>query len=137
MGNTISINDGLKVYDIVNQDGEFVGQFKINPADAGMVERYKKGIKNLEESLKKYSGMEDSMNSFIEMQDLVVKELEHIVGNDSVSVFFEVMGAFSPQGEQLYYEKVLDIIVGIIDEENKKTRQAMEKRIEKYAKKYQ
>ena len=137
MGNTISINDGLKVYDIVNQDGEFVGQFKINPSDAGMVERYRHGIQRLEESLKKYSDIEDTMNSFIEMQDIVVKELEYIVGNDSVSVFFKVMGAFSPQGDQLYYEKVLDIIIGIIDEENKKIKQAMEKRIEKYAKKYQ
>lgn len=137
MGNIISINDGLKTYDIVNQNGEFVGQFRINPSDAGMVERYKHGIQRLEESLKKYSDIEDTMNSFIEMQDIVVKELEYIVGNDSVNVFFKVMGAFSPQGDQLYYEKVLDIIIGIIDEENKKIKQAMEKRIEKYAKKYQ
>ena len=42
MGNTITINNGLKIYDIADQNGEVIGQFKINPTDAKMVERYKK-----------------------------------------------------------------------------------------------
>lgn len=137
MGNTITINDGLKVYDIENQHGEVIGQFKINPTDAKMVDRYKESLKKLESLKDKYSDSEDSMEAFADMQKDVVDELVHIVGNDSVLVFFNVMGAFSIQNGEFYYEKVLDIIAGIIEKEGNKEKLAMKKRIEKYGKRYQ
>lgn len=137
MGNTIDINDGLKEYDIQNQHGEIIGCFKINPTDAGMVDRYNKSMKKLEDLKNKYSASDDSIDSFVSMQNDVVAELVYIVGNDSVLDFFKVMGAFSLQNGQFYYEKVLNIIAGIIKKEGNKEKQAMKQRINKYAKRYQ
>ena len=64
-------------------------------------------------------------------------ELVYIVGNNSVNIFFEIMGAFSLQDGQYYYEKILEIIGGIINEEGLKEKQKMNQRIKKYAKRYQ
>lgn len=136
MGNTITINNGLKVYDIADQDGKVIGQFKINPTDSEMVDRYKESLKTLESLKEKYSGSDDSVESFVAMQNDVVEELVYIVGNDSVLEFFKVMGAFSLQNGQFYYEKVIEIIGNIIKEHGTKEQQALKKRIEKYGKRY-
>ena len=137
MGNTIKLNDGFKVYDIENQHGEIIGQFKINPTDGKMVGRYNEAIKRLEDVPKQFEGAEDEIALFVELQEVIEKELLYIVGNDSVKVFFEVMGAFSIIDGQLYYEKVLEIIGGIINEEGQKRQQAMKQRIKEYGKRYQ
>lgn len=136
MGNTITINDGLKVYDIANQHGEVIGQFKINPTDGKLVKRYNEAMERLEEALKQIDRTKEEIALFAELQDLIEKELLYIVGNDSVEIFFKVMGAFSIVEGQFYYEKVLEIIGGIINEEGQQRQQAMKKRIEEYGKRY-
>lgn len=137
MGNTININDGLKVYDIANQDGKVIGQFKINPTDGKIVERYETSLKKLNGLKQKYKNSDNDLKAFIELQKTVENEFVYIVGNDSVKVFFEVMGAFSLQDGQFYFEKVIEIIGGILNEEGEKHKKAMKKRIDKYAKRYQ
>lgn len=136
MGNTIKINNGLKIYDIEDQNGNIIGQFNINPTDAGMVKRYSESLKSFEDIKKEYINKEAGVETFVELQERVVNELCNIVGNDSVKVFFEVMGAFSLQDGKLYFEQVYEIIGNIIQEEGKKQKAKMRKRIEDYGKKF-
>ena len=47
MGNVITIDDGLKTYDIVNKSGKLLGQFSFNPSDTGLINRYKEVSVNI------------------------------------------------------------------------------------------
>lgn len=140
MSEQIKIDTGLKVYDIVNLDGEKIGVFKFNPNDTGIVRRYEEVLKHLE-SVKIEMGNEEenenSFDTFIRLEDEVKAQMRYLIGNDSSDVFFEVTGAFSmlPTGE-LYIEQIIGAIGGLIKSEGENRKKLLRKKIEKYTNKY-
>ena len=60
MANKIIINDGLKTYDIENQDGKLLGQFSFNPSDTNIIHRYNDVVKSLEEFAKQIDKKEEA-----------------------------------------------------------------------------
>lgn len=140
MSEQIKIDTGLKVYDIVNLDGEKIGVFKFNPNDTGIVRRYEEVLKHLE-SVKIEMGNEEenenSFDTFIRLEDEIKTQMRYLIGNDSSDVFFEVMGAFSmlPTGE-LYIEQIIGVIGGLIINEGEKRKELLRKKVEKYTRKY-
>lgn len=114
---SIKIESGVKSYNITDQNGNPVGTFCFNPADTGLIERHTEVLKHFLQMKNEIQEKKIDPELFVELQDRAVNELVYFVGNDSVKVFFKIMGAFSLQGGQFYYEKVLDIIAGLIKKE--------------------
>lgn len=133
---SIKIESGVKEYNIENQRGEFIGVFTFNPSDADLPRRYNETLKAFQAMKLSCSGKNVDLDEFVEIQKQAVEQLCYFVGNDSVKVFFEVMGAFSMQNGQFYYEKVLDIIAGIITSESNTQSSKLKNKIKKYARKH-
>lgn len=138
MGNTIVINDGIKTYEIKNQRGELLGEFSFNPSDSNLIERYTEGMKRLQEKEKEL--LDNSAKTAEEMiaEDNFVKDTIDDIFNANISEkFFSIMGVRSVINGKFYFEFVLETIGRIIREEGQRQQKAMQKRIDKYAKRYQ
>lgn len=133
---SIKIESGVKEYNIENERGEFIGVFTFNPSDADLPRRYNETLKAFQTMKLARCKKDISIEEFNEVQEQAIEQLCYFVGNDSVKVFFKVMGAFSMQNGQFYYEKVLDIIAGIITNESNAQASKLKNKIKKYAKKY-
>lgn len=137
MGNTITINDGLKTYEIKNQKGELLGEFSFNPMDSNLIERYNEGIKKLEAKEKEMSGKKDlSLEEIIEEDNFIKQTIDEILNAPVSEKFFSIMGVRSVINGKFYFEFVLEVLGRIIKEEANKQKLAMQKRIEKYGKKF-
>ncbi len=138
MGNTIVINDGVKTYEIKNQKGELLGEFSFNPSDSNLIERYTEGVKRLQEKEKELVNNSAKTAEEIIAEDDFVKETIDEIFNANISEqFFSIMGVRSVINGKFYFEFVLETMGRIIKEESRKQRKAMQKRIDKYAKRYQ
>lgn len=137
MGNTITLNDGLKTYEIKNQNGELLAKFSFNPTDSDLMTRYNSGIKNLE--LKENELMqkgEQTIEDVIEEDNYIKKTIDEIFNAPVSDSFFSIMGVRSLVGGRFFFEFVIETLGKIIKEENQNQMSEMKKRIEKYGKRY-
>lgn len=138
MGNTITINDGLKTYEIKNQKGELLGEITFNPMDENIIERYNDGLKKLEAKEKEFKQKKEQTIEDVIAEDNFIKQTIDEIFNASVSEkFFSIMGVRSVVSGKFYFEFVIEVLGRIIKEEGNKQKLAMQKRIEKYGKRYQ
>lgn len=138
MGNTITINDGLKTYEIKNQKGELLGEITFNPMDANIIERYNDRIKKLEAKEKEFKQKkEQTIEDVIEEDNFIKQTIDEIFNAPVSEKFFSIMGVRSVVNGKFYFEFVIEVLGRIIKEEGNKQKLAMQKRIEKYGKRYQ
>lgn len=140
MGNVIKVEDGLKTYDIVNQEGKLLGQFTFNPSDTGIILRHEEVIKDLEK-LQLNIPTDDSENSFgkalKELEEVVYEKIDYLVGADVAKTFFSIMGPFSPLASGQYFiETVLNAIGGAIQAETGERVKKVNSKIAKHTAKY-
>lgn len=137
MSKQIKIDNGLMVYDVVNQNGTKIGEFSFNPYDTGLAKRFVEVLMNIGKMKSNFENNGDSLAGFIELQNEVEAQMIYLLGNESANVFFDVMGAFSllPSGE-FYIEHILSIIGKLLKDEAEKRKRAMEKKISRHKEKY-
>lgn len=139
MANKIIINDGLKTYDIENQDGKLLGQFSFNPSDTNIIHRYNDVVKSLEEFAKQIdkkeeAEIEDVLN---EVEPLIFEKIDFLLNANISEKFFSIMGPFSPLESGKYYiESVIDAIGQAIQQETGKRVEKMNGKIRKHTSKY-
>lgn len=139
MANKIIINDGLKTYDIENQDGKLLGQFSFNPSDTNIIHRYNDVVKSLEEFAKQIdkkeeAEIEDVLN---EVEPLIFEKIDFLLNANISEKFFSIMGPFSPLESGKYYiESVIDAIGQAIQQETGKRVEKMNGKIKKHTSKY-
>lgn len=138
MGNTITINDGLKTYEIKNQKGELLSEISFNPNDSDLMERYSEGLKKLKSKENEfYKDGKQSIEDMIAENEFVKQTIDEIFNAPVSEKFFSIMGVRSIINGKFYFEFVLEALGRIIKEEGNKQKMAMKKRIEKYGKRYQ
>ena len=117
MGNTITLNDGLKTYEIKNQNGELLAKFSFNPTDSDLLRRYNNGIKNLELKEKELAQKgEQTIEDVIEEDNYIKKTIDEIFNAPVSDSFFSIMGVRSLVGGRLFFEFVIETLGNIIKE---------------------
>ena len=135
MGNRIVIDDGLKTYDIVNKQGEVLGQFSFNPSDTNIVHRYEKIYTELSALEPSESG--DSLEALKELERVAQEKIDYLLGAKVSENFFAIAGAFSPLESGKYYiESVLDAIAQAIMAETGERVKKINKKVQKHTGKY-
>lgn len=131
----ISINSGLKTYDIQNQDGEVIGQFTFNPFDTGLI--YRVGV--FEEKLKRalQKKIKDA-KGLGELEALIKKEIDRLFKAPVSKTFFGIMGPLSPMpGGECFAEVVVGELVTIVKAEREAVLKKDVEKMEEYLKDYE
>lgn len=140
MSNKITINAGFKTYDLVNEKDELLGQISFNPSDTNITQRYKKVVEELEKmdiSEKPSNEAEDLIESIRKVDEIIYEKINYLTNADIAETLFSIMGPFSlmPTG-QYFVEYIMEVIGNIITQETGARVKKMNKRIQKYTKKY-
>ena len=135
-GNVIFIDDGSKIYDIVNKNGKRLGKFEFRPADTNIIKRYEEVVKfynsyNVPEG--KVLGVEEQNK----IEKEVIDKMSYLIGADAEEAFFTILGAFSPLASgELFIENVLKSISKVIEQELAVRTSKVQRRVNKYVAKY-
>lgn len=137
MGNVIKINDGLKTYDIVNQDDKLLGQFSFNPSDTNIVHRHAEVVDALEKIEipdRQESDIESTLKS---IESVIFERINYLLGADVSNTFFSIMGPLTPLANgQFFIETVLDAIGQAIQSETGERVKKINNKISKHTSKY-
>lgn len=137
MGNVITIDDGLKTYDIVNKSGKLLGQFSFNPSDTGLINRYKEvsaNIIDLGKRLSKENGTNEEKNRIAE--DFIKEQFDYLFNTNISETFFSIMGPLSLLGDQTFTEVVMNAVANVVKKESGVHLKKLEMRINKHTSKY-
>lgn len=109
------IDDGVKDYAFKNNRNEIFADFSFNPADTGIVERYKNMIKFFQSYDYEYEG---DMLDFIEKFNADVKERFALLLGTSADGLFMKYSPMSIMGNgDFYAEVILEQVGKIIEKE--------------------
>lgn len=138
MGNAINIvlDDGLQSYTFSNNDGEIFAEFKFNPADASIVERYDDVVEVFNKiDLKKED--EDIKDTMRTISDTFKEQFNYLLNRDVSEGLFKVYSPVTIFANGDFFAEVILTQVGkIIEKEMNVRLQKKAKKIEKYTKKY-
>lgn len=131
--NDIIIDDGIKVYNIKNKQGKYLGKFEFRPADTNIVNRYKEVVDYFNHLTIPDGESEETVKR---VEKEVVEKMNYLIGGDAEKSFFSILGAFSVlESGELFLENVLGAIAGVIEREFS-VRATRMKRRNKYVSKY-
>nr|DAU92286.1 MAG TPA: hypothetical protein [Caudoviricetes sp.] len=130
--NTIVIDDGSKEYDIKNHYGENLAVFRFRPADTNIISRY--------EEVQQYFAnfTTDEKETVTECEQRVIEKMDYLMGADTGSTFFSILGPFSPMANgKLFVEVCMDTLCDVINKEFDGRIKRTQSRVSKYTQKYQ
>lgn len=137
MGNVITIDDGIKTYDIANKEGEILSSFSFNPSDTNIVDRYEKAVEKLAEFIPSIQSAEKEVELFKELDAEVSKIIDGIFNSNISERFFCIMGPFSPMEDgRFFLEVALESVGKVIESEIGKRVSKMNSKIQKHTSKY-
>lgn len=140
MGNVIKINDGLKTYDIQNQDGKLLGQFSFNPADTNIIKRYNDAVEKFSsifDEIKEMGEEPDTTELFEKLDKKTYELIDGIFNADVSSNFFNVMGPFSPLASgEFFVASVIGAIGQALEAEIGERVKKVNSKINKHTSKY-
>lgn len=140
MGNTFNLGVKQKKYDIVDLDGNVLGQFSFNPSDTNLKQRYKEVSKELNEIEKEVEKKKQDNPDFDELDiydSIVYEKINYLLAADVAKHFFSIMGPFSLLEEGGFFvESVLSGLGNLIQEEMEKRKSKTEEKIRQHTAKY-
>ena len=140
MSEQIKIDNGIKTYDIVDKNGKFFCQIEFNPSDTDFVKRYeevKRRLSLLKNDFGKNTEKKSISVQLNELDAIVYEQIDYLLNAKVSESIFSIMGPFSPLSSgEFFFENVLNAISIIIKKEADKNTAKVEKRINKYTRKY-
>lgn len=140
MGNVVTIDDGIKTYDIQNKEGKLLGQFSFRPSDTGIVHRHAevvKALENLEMNISTKDEEKSLDEALKEVEAVIYEKINYLLDADVAEAFFSIMGPLSPlESGQYFIESVLDAIGQAIQQETGERVKKIQHKIQKYTGKY-
>lgn len=129
------IDDGVKDYVFKNNKGDIFAEFSFNPADTGIVERYKEII----DFFKEYNyDIEGDTFDFIEKFNAEIKEkFAYMLGANADGLFMKYTAMSIMGNGDFYAEVILDQVGQIIEKEMGVKFAEKKARIQKATAKYQ
>ena len=135
-GNVIVIDDGSKIYDIVNKNGKWPGKFEFRPADTNIIKRYEEVVE-FYNNYKVSEGKELTVEERNKVEKEVIDKMSYLIGADAEEAFFTILGAFSPLASgEFFIENVLKSISKVIEQELAVRTSKVQRRVNKYVAKY-
>lgn len=135
-GNVIVIDDGSKIYDIVNKNGKWLGKFEFRPADTNIIKRYEEVVE-FYNNYKVPEGKDLTVEERNKVEKEVIDKMSYLIGADAEEAFFTILGAFSPLASgEFFIENVLKSISKVIEQELAVRTSKVQRRVNKYVAKY-
>lgn len=130
--NTIVIDDGSKEFTIENQYGETLAVFRFRPTDTNIISRF-------EEVQKFFENFTTGENESVQdCEQRVIKQIDYLVGADTGSSLFSILGPFSPMANgKLFVEVCMENLCEVISKEFDVRIEKTQSRVSKYTQKYQ
>lgn len=138
---SINFDEGYKEYEI-NGDPERI--IRVDTADYGLVERFKKAEKHINEELKKYDGIkiksdgsadtddETAAQMIADLGEFIKSEINYIFNADVSKIVFGNASPLSTRKGVPMYERFVNATLPIIESDLKAEATASEKRVAKY-----
>lgn len=141
MGNTIQINDGSEVFDIVNTRGELLGQFTFIPSDFDIVRRYEETVQKFEEMQKaieeKTEQEEPGVEYLKELDAEMGKQVDYLFNAPVSEKFFSITSPFTVLNSgEFFVENVINAIRSVVEQKRDVKLKAVENHVKKYTDKY-
>lgn len=139
MSNQITIFDGFKTYELVNQDKKVLGEISFNPTDANIAKRYEEVVEQLEKIDMDINieNPEEITKELKKVDEIIYEKINYLVDADIADTLFSIMGPYSLMPSGLFFvEYILEVIGKIISKETGVRVKKMNKRIQKHTKKY-
>jgi hypothetical protein len=135
-GTCISVDDGSKVYDIVNQRKEKLGQFVFSPADVGIVERYEDALKEFDDIQNNLEGTNDASAVSV-ASDRMKIAIDKLFNADVSGSFFSITSPFTLlESGEFFVVNVLNAVKAVIEKETGTRLNRAKTRASKYTQKY-
>lgn len=160
----IRVNDGSKIYQIVNQNNEELGVFRFNPTDMGMLEKYNDVVERISKVLQGLGGGETEVPALPapegegkapvdegedpaaavsllsrqtkEAMDEIKAAVDELFGYDTSS-FWAVCSPLTPLANgQFFIENVMDAVAQVIEKEMGQRAKKVQSKMRAYTAKY-
>lgn len=140
----IVVDDGIQRIPITNLHGDEVGEFKFNPTDMGIIQRYNEFAKNFEtvvEPLERLSDAPgDGGEEYNKAQEAALNDaterlyeaVNKLFNGDMASAFFGKIHPFSLVDGEFYCTKALEAVRVFISEQFDEQANRINKRVNKY-----
>jgi hypothetical protein len=133
------IDDGSRRVPIVNQYGDEVGEFYLNPTDIGIYERYQTMGEEVEQIMSPLSGTEkiENMEQFVEATKEIKARLfaavDKLFGYEGAAArLFGNRHPLSPVGGAFYFQLVLELVAKEINAAFDAETEAFSANVKKY-----
>jgi hypothetical protein len=140
MSNVITIDDGLKTYDIVNKSGKLLGQFSFNPSDTNIIRRHAEVISSLEkisENIPEDVEEENGTEALKKIEEIIYEKVDYLLNADVAREFFAIMGPMTLlENGQFFVENVIDAIGQAISAETGARVKKLNTKVRKHTSKY-
>lgn len=134
MAERIKINTGCKVYEIEDQDGNVLGEFKFIPTDTGIVERYENVRESMAQISKAIEG-KDIKEAIAETERTIREKLDYLFNAPVSDSFFSVAAPLTPLASgETFAEQIISAVGMIISKELAERKEAIDRSREKVKK---
>ena len=138
----IVVDEGYKLIKVQNNLGELIGQFRFNPTDINIVNRYNEvadkfggvvePLENANITKDGEGGDEDSVKLLNEAEDRMIEMLDYLLNTDSRSAFFSRTHLFTPTDGKFYCENVIESVGTFISKKFDAELKKVSSRVEKH-----
>ena len=126
----IHFDDGFKTY-VLNDDESKI--IKVNVTDFGIIDRFEKVRKDLEELADKTTLTQSTDESEMQQTDRIIREkINYIFGSDVSSAAFGSVYCFSPSNGMPVFVNFINAVMPVIEKEMKIETDKMQLNIDKY-----
>ena len=144
----IVIDDGYRRIPLTNRDGLEVGYFYFNPTDFNIINRYNDLVSNFEYILEPLNSIPDApenssdeyngehIEAVEKAKERLFEAIDNLFQADASKAFFGKVHPFSSWDGRFYCEIVIEAVGKFISEQMKRETAKLNKRVEKYTKKY-
>lgn len=134
----LTIDTGVLTIALEDTSGESLGEFKFNPSDTDILKRYKKVTEWFENVDFSDAGTDDEkIDAVIELSEGIKKQFDYLLGYNASETVFARCGALTLVGDgDMYFEKVLEGIAGVVEKTMKQRVAKKKAKIRKYTGKY-
>lgn len=132
-GKNFLVDDDIVAYTIKNKRGKVLGKFEFSPSDTNIVKRYEEVVNYFNN----FTLPENSDEAVRVVEKEMIDKISYLINADAGETFFTILGPFSilSSGE-LFVENVLKGIAKVIESELSVRTKKVQRRMNKYVRKY-
>ncbi len=134
----LTLNTGVKTYDIEDENGKMLGTISIYPNDFNIGKRAREAQKKIAEYIDSAESIatgsdNDAIEQITEIDNNIKAQLDYLFNSDITGTVFKGLHCLNVTPDGKYFiERFLDMIIPVINSELDKSLKASQQRIDKY-----